>query len=369
MILRERWLIMKKSLYLFFTFLMCFIAPLYASEANKHPVIELNKLAYKPLHELQLMEDTFYISGEDLAMLTYGKYSSHEKESELVIQNKKIIYSSENNKIQIDGISKTLSHPTHLVQDVIYLPIEVLDYIEYPYNLSDNHMLLQIMPLLPYSTSTDDYTSHREFTTSSRNLTEILKPVMKEEAAAQELIDKCKQEASYISLTSTTYKTRCFEEIEALLNSSQYYKSEINVYLRQITNSNGTPTLSKFDKLPLHYKFTNNGLELKIGDKAYKSQLFWSTYSPYQNDFVAIDLNKSFDAMLMREIYNDYRNRYDLKDDIDTNPVVTIQMRRSDQMRYHVYFDDAQNPTPYQVIIYKMCTAQADNYYVDFVRP
>ena len=368
MIFRERWLIMKKSFYLFFIFVLVFIGSIYGSEDTHVPIIELNQLTYKPLHELQLIEDTLYISGEDLAMLTYGNYSSHEKDWELVIQNKKIRYTSESNQIQIDGISKTLSHPTHLMQDVIYLPIEVLDTIKYPYTLSDNPKRLQIMPLLPYSTSTDNSNSHHKFTTPSRDLTEILKSVIKEEAASQALIDQCKLERCYISLTNTTYKTRCFEEMKALLNSSQYYKSEINVYFRELIHSNDAPALSKFDKLPLRYKLTSSGLELKIGDASYKTQVFWSTYSPYQDEFVAIDLNKSFDAMLMREIYNTYRNRYDLKDDIDTSPIVTIQMGRSDQIRHKVYFDDASNPTPYQVVIYKMSTGKADNYYVDFVR-
>lgn len=367
MIFLERWLIMKKYFYLVFVLLICFVRPIYASEEDKQPTIILNQLAYKPLHELQLMEDAFYISGEDLAMLTYGTYSSNEKSTELVIQNKRITYSPENNKIQIDGISKSLSHPTHLLQDVIYLPIEVLDSIQYPYTLSDNHMTLQIMSLLPYSTSIDDYTAHYTLTTSCRNLTEVLKPVVKEETTSQALIERCRKERSYISFINTTYKTRCFEQMNELLSTDQYRNSEVNVFLRQINHSDSTPTLSNFDKLPLSYKLSNNELELKLGTKNYQSPLFWSTYSPYQKDFACIDINKSFDMMLMCMIYNDYRERYDLKDDIETAPVITIQMGRSDQMRHRVYFDYAQNPTEYQVIIYKMTNGHTINFYVDFV--
>lgn len=361
---------MKKYLFLFMLILAPFILPIYGqtTEAKAPTTISVNRLTYMPTHDLHMIEDRLYISGEDLAALTYGEYTKEDTQYCLKIQNKVISYSPETDAILLDGIHKKLSCPTHELSGVLYLPIDVLDLLSYPYILSDDKSTLQITPKLPYSTAQDDPSSHHLFKTKYSSFKEVLTPLI-EEANVDGFIQKAKQEKSYITFMSAANKARCFEEINALLSSQTISNLENHVYIRQLDCSTATPTLSSFLHLNLKYKLTSDSLNLELGQTASQSKIFWSTYSPYQEDsiYLYLDLNKSLDSMIMRSIYDYYRKLYDFKDDIETSPIAFIQSGICDQMHYRVYFNEDKS-NEYQVVIYKMTTGKANNYYVDLIK-
>ncbi|MBP3888050.1 MAG: hypothetical protein J6F30_10495, partial [Cellulosilyticum sp.] len=84
---------MKNYFYGCLLILLVFISPIYAEDTSyKQPMLKLNQLTYKPLHTAKNLHDTIYLSGEDLAALTYGTYEVLEDEYVLTIQNQFIRY-------------------------------------------------------------------------------------------------------------------------------------------------------------------------------------------------------------------------------------------------------------------------------------
>ncbi len=359
---------MKNYIYGFLLIFIVLIRPTYAADTTYNkPSIQLNQLTYSPIHTAQRLNDTLYLSGEDLASMTYGTYEVLENgEYLLTIQNNRILYTPNSRFIKLNSISKVLTEPTCTIHEVTYLPINVLELIQYPYTLSEDATKLSITPLLPYSTATDSPDSHRLLPTNFKNFSEAFNLLLSEDETTK-LITEAKQTKSYVSFMSTTYKNACFEAMMELSQSPTYQKRQTKVYLRQFSHHGKTPTLSGFTVLPVSYKMSQEGLNVKVGDKTYTNTFFWATYNAMNQEPLCIDLNKSLDMMLMRILYAYYREQYDLKDDLNTAPVVTIQMGRSDQMRYHTYLDHTTTPTHLQVVIYRMTTGTSIDYYIDLI--
>ena len=359
---------MKNYIYGFLLIFIVLTHPTYAADTTcNEPSIQLNQLTYSPIHTAQRLNDTLYLSGEDLASMTYGTYEVLENgEYLLTIQNHRILYTPNSRFIKLNNISKILTESTYTIDEITYLPVQVLDLIQYPYTLSEDATKLSITPLLPYSTATDSPDSHRLLSTNFKNFSEAFRSLLSEDETTK-LITEAKQTKSYVSFMSTTYKNACFEAMAELGQSPSYQKRQTKVYLRQLNRHSKTPTLSGFTVLPVNYKMSQEGLNVKIGEQTYTSTFFWSTYNAINQEPLYIDLNKSLDMMLMRTLYAYYREQYDLKDDLSTTPIVTIQMGRSDQMRYHTYLNHTTTPTHLQVVIYRMTTGTSIDYYIDLV--
>lgn len=364
--LLERSMLMKNYIYGFFITFLIFISPTYANNVSSNePTLQLNQLTYIPLHKAQQLNDTLYISGQDLASMTYGTYETLEGDDVLTIQNQSITYTPNSRFIKVNGISKTLSEPTYTLKDITYLPINVLDSISYPYALSNDCSKLSITPLIPYSTATDNPSSHRLYTTAYKSYEEALDTLLSESEINQ-LITESKQANRYISFMSTNYKKQCFEAMTELSQTQQLSKLQIKVHLRQLNYCSGVPSLSGFTTLPVSYKMSGDGLSLNLCDTQSTNNFFWSTYNPSQSE-ISIDLNKSLDTLIMRSLYTYYRDLYNLKDDLNTSPIITIQRGRSDQMCYRVYLDVPTNPVELQVVLYRMTTGKTIEYYIDLV--
>lgn len=341
------------------------MTPIYAEISPLvQPSITLNQLPYAPIHDAQIMNGSLYLSVEDLAALTYGTYESTDSGEKLTIQNQQITYVMNEYAVYISGIRKSIHNVPTALNGVTYLPIEVLDLISYPYTLSEDQLNLQVIPLLPYSTAIDQPTSHHLFKTTYKDFSEVLGNIM-DEASFSNLISTAKTNNCYISLMNATYKDKCFEELTQIIKND---KRQVSVHLRQLDCSKKTPVLSRLITLPINYKMKTDGLQITMGDKTTTHSLFWSTYYPFQEDPLMIDLEKSLDVMVMRNIYAYYREQYDLKDDLNTSPIITVQTGRSEQMRYHVYLEQAIEHTDYQVVIYRMTTGSTIQYYIDLLR-
>lgn len=351
-----------------FLILMCFIYPTYAETTSTTPIVSLtlNHLTYAPIHQAEISNNMLYLSGEDLAAMTYGNWEKTESGEMLTIQNKRISYSTGSRYYKINGISKLLNYSTKEVEGTIYVPACLLKEIDYPYTLSEDGSTLSIMPLMPYSTATDSYSEHTLYPTNLKTLDEILSPMMPE-TDVDAFIRQAKSTGKYISFMTTNYKTQCLEAIRHMILDQNKAGLKTTVYMRQLDCSQDIPKLSGFATFPVSYNTSDSGLTLSLGDRTCANPFFWAAYNPILRNATAIDLNKSLDAMVMRSIYAAYRDQYALKDDLETSLVTTIQMGRSDQINYRVYLDNAQVHTEYQVVIYKKSTLHTVDYYVDLI--
>lgn len=354
---------MKKIIYVFLLSLVGLIYPIYAETSSINlPTIVLNHITYSPRFEPQIHEDMLYLSGDDLAALTYGRYEHTDSEDKLTVQNQKLVYTKNSTTILLDSITKTLKHPTLEVNDTIYLPLCILDELSYPYTYSEKNHSLSIVPLMPYSTATDNYSTHTTIPSSYKTFEDILTPLVDQDETSR-LMNELSTNKCYISFMTTNHKSRAFEAMAPILEKQRWDGLKTMVHLRQLDTSKSLPTISTFKTFEAAYKLRENGLEFFLNGKSCPNPFFWATYK----EPTSIDINKSLDAMILRCIYVYYRDLYNLKDDIITSPITTIQMGRSDSVSYHVYLEDGKHNPEYQVLIYKMYCSNCIHYYVDFI--
>lgn len=361
---KERWFTMKKTFLSILFLCICLICPLQATTLTQaNPTLKLNNLTYTPIHPALITNETLYVSAEDLASLTYGILTSTDDTTLLTIQDKKISFTDASRYIKVDGITKMMPTSTLTHNEVTYLPITLLDTISYPYTLSENGTFLSITPLPPYSLATDTAQSHIILSTHYKTLEEIFDPLIIDTSSSA-LIHNALINNQYLSFISTTYKKDAFARMKKMLPNDK----QIKVHFRSLNTSSNTPTLSTLTTYPLQYTLDTNGLNLQLGEHKLAYTCFWSTYNP-DTHTTNIDLNKSLDVMIMRRLYEYYRDQYDLKDDLNLSPIIKVQKGRSDAISYLVYLDQPDSASEYKIIIYKESFANAINYYVDFYLP
>ena len=355
---------MKKTFLSILFLFICLICPLQATTLTQaSPTIKLNNLTYKPLHSPQIINDMLYVSAEDLAHMTYGTLTSTEDTYTLRIQDKNINFTDASRNIKVNGILTLLKDGSLTTNQIIYLPISLLDCINYPYTLSNDASSVHIEPLLPYSLATDTAQGHTLLPTDYKMLEEVFNPLVSD-ASSSDLIKDALIRNQYLSFISTRYKNEALVAMKKSISKD----TQLTVHFRSLNSTGDTPILSTLTTYPLQYTLDSNGLALQLGDTKLTYTCFWSTYNP-STYTTTIDLNKSLDVMIMRSLYEYYRDQYDLKDDLNLNPIIKVQMGRSDSIAYKVYLDQPNVTSEYEVIIYKESSAHTIDYYVDFHLP
>lgn len=358
---------MKNYIYGILFAFICFISPLHLQAASSTPTISLNHVSYHPIHEAKIMDQTLYLSAEDFAAMTYGQYEVLDDHECLTIQNTPIVYVATERTFKVNHVKRVSNTPTYIIDGVTYLPIEILDFIKYPYTLSENQLTLSLTALMPFSTTSDDVNEHLVFETEYNDFYDVLGGIMPNNKVSQ-IVRHADSNKAYISLMSTAYKTDCLELMRDVTRIYDKEDVEIKVHLRQLDATQTSPIISDFDTLPLSYSHTSSGLKVNLGKDTYMTPFFWATYNPSVKGATAIDLNKSLDVMTMRSIYAYYRDQYDLKDDLSTLPMCIVNQDASEYISYDVYLDDDTTQNHYQVILYRMATPHTIEYYVDFIQ-
>lgn len=350
---------MKKITLGVLLFLFCFTPLCYSSVTEHPPVLSLNHMSYKPQYTPILLNGTLYLSVNDLALMTYGHFHQDAETCQLVIQNHGFDYSFTTYTLTLDNHRFLPELKPYLSKDqVLFYPITFLDAIDYPYAFEENHF--KLCPLMPYSTATDHPMYHRTLPTTYTSYAQIFSPILKP-LDMEEILTTAKQNRSYVSIISIQDKINCLPFIQKLVNESPL----TTVYLRHIDVSGKTPVLSDFEQLPLTYGFSEDTLTLHLNKQTtLPCNCFWIAYNPYQGT-TDIDLNKSLDVMLMRTLYEYYRDSYDIKDNLYISPLTQITYDRSDYMTYSVYFEHDTDHLPYEVVLYKQSTADTVTYYID----
>lgn len=352
---------MRKRLLciLFLTLLM--IIPVYAKAPY---TIFLNGVNYTPTYSVEVIEDIPYLSLEDLTYLTYGNYDITQDTYTLYIHQHTIEFKPSSALIKINSKPVTLISKPLLQEDLIYLPINLLDSISYPYTLSTKDNSLTIESLAPYSRTTDTYNGHTLIATDYKNLTSALVPLISE-SEANSLLTYAVSHNQYISFATTTYKQALWQAVKTKLKDSK----PMEVVIRKMDFLTTTPEISSLEALPLTATMKDDKLNVTIGPHKTSSNSLQATFNP-SDSTVKIDADKSLDVMIMRTIYEYYRDHYDLKDDLHFSPITTIQMGRSDYTSYTVYSDHVLGKkVTYNVVIYKKINADRISYIVDFVLP
>jgi hypothetical protein len=342
-----------------FSLLFFLTCPVYA---NTDYTITLNHMTYSPERPVFSKDHMVYLALNDLTSLTYSQVKPTGSAYSLTVQGHTLTFTPNERIASIDGKTTILTHMPILLKEEVYLPIQLLEVIGYPYTLDADNQELNLSSLPPYARTSDVYKDHVFMDINSSTFLQELKSLVPESTALS-LLTEAKRKNDYISFVDNANKETLFNRIHSELIKSK----PMRVVMRDIDLLSTSPKVSVLKQLPLTAKVTNNTLLTEIGENKITYNCVWAAYMP-SDDPLKIDISKSIDSTLMRILYEYYRNQYDLKDDMHFSPVVTIHTDRSDYISYTVYSDHIQDlQHQYEIVIYKTLETDYVTYFIDFI--
>ncbi|PHV71596.1 hypothetical protein CS063_03260 [Sporanaerobium hydrogeniformans] len=348
---------MKRKWIVLFTLCLLLARPLWASPP---PTILLNDMPYVAKEPLYMQDGMLYVSLEDLMSLTYGTSIQTDPTYSLYLQNQTLTFTPGERIIKLNGKSISTSYPSILYGEVVYIPFSFLEVMGYSYtqNISSNSW--GISPLLPYSKTSDDYSSHKFLASPYEKLALLLAKQVGEKEAVS-LIELAKKEDCYISFIANEQKESLLIELRNVMSQTP----RIQVAFRNIDLFSPTHNLSTLNILPATLKLEGDYLILKIGTQTLRTNCFWTSYYPTDTKN-KLDVSQTLDATIMQLLYKYYRDQIDFKDDRYISPIMTIKTGRTKIFSHDVYWDnEIDENAHYTVSIYQTYNNGLTTYYVD----
>ena len=352
---------MKKQLYLFCLLFAILALPLMVYAQDHSPLLTVNHLTYQAENTPLIIKETLYLSGQDLADITYGTYTQTEQMATLKIQSHVFTYDLLTGQCTHNNVKYLPEARIQLIdQSLVYFPITVLTDSQYPFTYENEHLSLNTLE--PYSTATDRASDHKKLDIHLDSFDALFAP-LSSTLNISALVADAKKEHTYLSLLSVDHKKESFRMMKNLIDETK----TTSVHFRHVDYKNTGVILGHFDTFPIQYRIDDDVLSLSFNKNKFSSSNFWATYDPY-NITTDIDINKSLDVMLMRLLYEYYRDHLELKDDLWVSPVLKTTCSRSDAMTYDVYFPNDESHQIYQLIIYKKTGSETIDFYIDLIK-
>lgn len=357
---------MKKRLFLIGLLSMLFLLPVFG--ANTFSVI-LNGMAYTPQTQLIIHENTPYVPLSELENLVLATSKSlSTSRHEVKIGNNTLEFTVNGRQVKLGQQKYVLTHPILSFDQKTYVPItELLDLIQYPYTWNKDTNVLTLNAQVPYSTNSNDPTSHR-FNDSRDNLKDYPKHLIA--FTSPEVITQRVQEAifqnNYLAFVDSTHINEVLSLSKEKVKTSPY--NNISVKIRELGVVQDSLVLKGFKTVPLELVSTNQKLMLKIGDALVDCSNYWSAFYPSQS-LTQMDMDMSLDATIMRNLYYYFRDQYDLRDDKFFTPTLTLSDLRTTTLNQEVYHLSLKNrATDYEVSIYRVHPSGSITYIIDLIK-
>ncbi|WP_054743155.1 hypothetical protein [Cellulosilyticum ruminicola] len=351
---------MKKHLILFLVVFAFLIFPLHAHTTQ---TITLNNFPYKALHNIQIIDETTYISLDDILRLTYS--TSTQNKNDLKINfNGLILNTRLNSRIIQSSMDKyILRKPIIKVDEVIYFPVEFFTVLNYPVTVTDT--ALAFNSPVPYSTSTDRYKDHIKIAVHDQKLTELVCALTTTSEEGEMVIKNAIKNNHYLVIP---YKSPSKDLIQSF-NKQIRESLPMEIIIREGDFLDKIPSLAGLKTLPITLELKNDTLTLKLDKTTFSPTCFEIAFNPSAYEDV-IDSEKTVDAMLMRLVYHYVRDYYSLKDDLNFSDISTIEIKRSDTMHFNVYSDYILDSAPvhYEMTISKQMHPDRISYVVELIK-
>lgn len=351
---------MKNKIKLFFG---CFLFLLLtiSTMAKSTCTIYLNGNQYKPMYEPILKQNMLFVSIDDLCFLTYGHTNTSNKQLTFSLQNHVVKLSSGERIISLDNKAVILKHIPFHTNNVLYVPICVLDYLHYPYQFDSKNNVLTIEALTPLYR--DFYYPKRNKLISSYRSISTYLPIGYSKTEFNQLLHDVKLYNQSIAFLDGIQRESLLTFAQNTLKEAPYHK--MSVIFRDNTLANKNGKVGKLLKLPLAASVEKNTLTVQIGEDTISMSCLWSAYVPAEN-INKLDAYRSLDSTLLRIIYEYYRNRYDLKDDIFFTPAIILPNNKLVQYSHDVYVTPLHAPTTsYKVVVSHLPLQQETTFLVD----
>lgn len=319
-----------KMLVFFFIFLST--TTLQASTTYS---LKVNNILYNLESPLIQKNDMLYITADELAEITFGTLTEHKGTYTLSVQGKDVLFAPNKLSFNLEGKSYTFSVSPFILDDKLYIPIELLNSLGYSLKTNSNTQEIFLNIPTPYSRNMDDPQEHH-FIDSFYNLERLPAHLLNlsSEEVLQSAITSAVSSKQYISFLDNTNKAKLADFIRTRVTYSPY--NNMKVSFRVINTHTYPNTFTDTITLPLKVSFSGDNLILYIGNTRIDSPMYWATFYPSKT-LTQMDLHKSFDATLMRALYEYYRNTYGLKDDKYFQPFTLISSDRTNEMVHDAY--------------------------------
>ncbi|MGL6175075.1 MAG: stalk domain-containing protein [Cellulosilyticaceae bacterium] len=296
------------------------------------PSITLNGLHYESKYPIIVKDNTPFIAIETLGDLTTSPIETNNTYT-ISLNGKLIKLSPLQPQITIGAKKETLPASPFWSQGTLYIPITLLDYINYPYTWENG--TLSLLSPIPYSQNTDSPTDHI-FLESIPNLVKYpnyINTMASQDFMSQSLTQTLESH-SYLAFMDTTYKQEVYKRLKNKLLTSPYNNMEIA--LRTLNMGSEYPTLSPYTIKPFSISLLDTSLSFNIEGQSLGYDNIWSTFLPSQS-LTKLDLDKTIDTTIMRVLYQYYRDSNNLKDDTFFSPLYMLTNNRTNTFNQKVY--------------------------------
>lgn len=324
---------MKNSFKMLVLVLILFcVSPLQASTTYSFKV---NNILYNLESPLIQKNDAFYITAQELADITFGTLTQNNDSYTLSLQGKAIQFAPHKLTFTMSGQTYTFSALPFMLSERLYIPIDFLKILDYPLEIDVTNQEICLDIPSPYSRNVDTPSEH-SFIDSTYNLKNLPAHLLSlsntEDITAA--IDSATTSKYYMSFLDNTNKNKLADFIRTRITYSPYNNMKVSF---RVINTHTYPNIF-MDTVthPLKIGFSGNDLILYIGDTHVDYPMYWTTFYPNKS-LTQMDVHKSFDATLMRALYEYYRNAYELKDDKYFEPFALIKSDRTNEMLHGVY--------------------------------
>ena len=336
--------------------------------------LHINGIPYELTTPLLSKNDTLYIALPQLADLTFGEITTQQDTFTFNFQDKAYKFKSNQKDFESGFKSSSLTVPTFFMDETLYVPLEVLDYLSCSYEIQESTGIINLICPTIYSPNTDSPIDHT-YIESPYHLKNLPKHIQSfsTEGTFEEILNDALTNKYYISFLDNSNSNKVTNYLKDRLAYSPY--NNILVSYRVINTHTYPNKITDTITLPLKLDFYGPTLRLNLNDTVWTYPAIWSTYYPSYS-LNEMNLQKSVDSTLMHALYEYYRNEFDLKDDKYFHPYSFITSERTNQLINNTYSlsykdDDSLNEyeTNYTVKVQRVHPSGQIHYIIDISTP
>lgn len=353
---------MKQKILSILLLVLLLVTPIMAEEQAY--TITLNGISFSPSAPLILKDNNLFITLEDLSDMLFAPLTYSDSTYKFTANNQKIELNSQSYTYLSNSKQKTLPSSTFSTNNLVYVPVQLLEDLGYTFTLDTNTKVLSVSTITPYSRNADDPKDH-SFIPSKNNLENVPSHVIdfSSHSQFQKAIDTAIQHKQYISFLDNSSFRDVYNTFSPKLAVSPYHN--ISITFRALDTSTYPAVIKDTITLPVSIKMTPDSFKVTIGEETIDYTGLWATYYP-AHSLTDIDLDKTADATLMRIFYTYYRNRYDLRDDTYFSPYATITSDRTNVMSHGAYsLSHEELKTDYMINVYRVHPTGSMHYMID----
>lgn len=353
---------MKTKILSIFLLLLFLVTPVVADEQNY--TLSVHNIPYTTSSPLLTRDDNLLIALEDFSEILLVPITQEQTTYTFSYNNQRVKLMANSRTCTINTQSSLLDYPTLVINDCVYVPIQLLEKLGIPYKVDSKNTLVHIDPPVPYSRNVDKPDDHR-FVPNTYNLENVATHIihLSPEGAFTDTLETTLANKGYISYLDNTSFNAIASEIALKTRYSPY--NNITVTFRELDTTVYPNVIRDTVTFPVTIKPVGDTLRITFNNQTIDYASLWATFHP-ATSLVDLNINKTIDATVMRAFYEYYRNQYDLRDDQYFSPFFTISSERTNTMSHGVYTLSAEGmETHYTVEVYRLHPSGGIHYIVD----